>query len=119
MNNLKTLRKLQHKTQIEVAEKLGISYQAYAHYEKGRRQPSPEQLIVLAQYFDVTVDELIGRNEITQEERVSGWRDTKRIDVTPDEEDLVLYFRELGRLYGKEMQKVQLTNMKNLVEVKR
>lgn len=58
-------------------------------------------------------------NRITQEERAAGWRDTKRIDVTPDEEDLVLYFRELGRLYGKEMQKVQLTNMKNLVEVKR
>lgn len=58
-------------------------------------------------------------NRITQEERAAGWRDTKRIDVTPDEENLVLYFRELGRLYGKEMQKVQLTNMKNLVEVKR
>lgn len=58
-------------------------------------------------------------NRITQEERAAGWRDTKRIAVTPDEEDLVLYFRELGRLYGKEMQKVQLTNMKNLVEAKR
>lgn len=119
MNNLKNIRKQQHKTQREVAEKLGISYQAYAHYEKERRQPSPEQLIVLAKYFNVSIDELIGRDEITQEERAAGWRDTKRIDVTPDEDDLIYYFRELGRLYGKEMQKVQLTNMKNLVEVKR
>lgn len=119
MDNLKIIRKLHNKTQREVADELGISYQAYAHYEKGRRQPSPEQLIVLAAYFGVTVDELLGQEKITQQERAAGWRDTKKVSVTPDEDDLLYYYRELGRLYGKEMQKIQLATMKNLIEVKK
>lgn len=64
MNNLKYYRKKAGKTQKEVAEYLGIVQQAYGHYESGRRQIPVENLAKLADYFNVSADDLIGRNPI-------------------------------------------------------
>lgn len=119
MNRIRELRKDSGLTLKEFGRKIGVAESSLSLYETGGREPDYSTLIKIADFFRVSTDYILCRGEITQEERAAGWRDTKRIDVTPDEEDLVLYFRELGRLYGKEMQKVQLTNMKNLVEVKR
>lgn len=62
-------------------------------------------------------------NRITQEERAAGWRDTKSLDVTPDEDELIYWVRELGKVYGKEIQHAQVTTIvamiKNLIEVKK
>ena len=63
MDRLKTLRKQMGKTQTDIANYLGISYQAYAHYESGRRAPDPQSLKKLADYFGVSVDYLLGRDE--------------------------------------------------------
>ena len=63
MEKLKELRKQMGKTQADIARYLGISYQAYAHYESGRRDPDPHSLNKLADYFGVTVDYLLGRKE--------------------------------------------------------
>lgn len=63
MERLKILRKNKKCNQQDVANYLGISYQAYAHYENGRRQPDPETLSKIADYFDVTVDYLLGRTD--------------------------------------------------------
>ena len=63
MEKLKELRKQMGKTQADIARYLGISYQAYAHYESGRRDPDPHSLNKLADYFGVSVDYLLGRKE--------------------------------------------------------
>lgn len=63
MDRLKTLRKEKGVTQKEVGEYLGISYQAYSHYENGLRNPDNETLKKLATYFGVSVDYLLGRDE--------------------------------------------------------
>lgn len=60
MEKLKNLRKERGLTQEQVSENLGITYQAYAHYENGRRKPDPEMLIKLSDFFNITVDKLIG-----------------------------------------------------------
>ncbi|NDV63380.1 helix-turn-helix transcriptional regulator [Puniceicoccales bacterium CK1056] len=52
-------------TQAQVAEKLGISTRAYAFWEREPVSIRPEQLVLLADIFDVSTDELCGRN--TQE----------------------------------------------------
>lgn len=59
---LKNLRKSQKKTQTDVANYLDTTYQTYAHYETGRHQPDPETLAKLADYFNVSVDYLLGRD---------------------------------------------------------
>ena len=58
---LKILRKEKGLTQTQLANAVGLGRQAYAYYEKGEREPSPETLCKLADFFGVTVDELLGR----------------------------------------------------------
>ena len=59
--NLKTIRKLNGKTQIEVARDLGIMQNTYSNYEIGKTQPDFEVLVKLADYFHTTVDAILGR----------------------------------------------------------
>lgn len=114
-NNLHQIRIKSKKTQSDVADYLGISYQAYAHYEKGRRQPSPEQLALLADYFNVNVDDILGRNTISDEERKSGLSETKKESITPLEDDMLYVFREIGKKYGVETQKAAITMLQKMI----
>lgn len=50
-----------YKTQKEFEEKNGFEGKTYQHWETGRSTPSFENLIKLADAFEVSVDELIGR----------------------------------------------------------
>lgn len=60
-NNLKYLRKSRSLTQQELADVLGISRQGYAKYENDLGEPDISTLIKLADYFDVSLDSMIGR----------------------------------------------------------
>lgn len=64
MENLRKKRKEYGKTQAQMASYLGITQQAYATYENNKAQPSSDMLNKLADYFDVSVDYLLGRTEI-------------------------------------------------------
>lgn len=56
------LKKLRGKrTQEEVAKHIGISRARYAHYENERSEPDIETLQKLADYFNVSIDFLLGR----------------------------------------------------------
>lgn len=60
---LKKLRHSRDLTQEEVATHLGISYQAISKWERGDGYPDITMLPTLANYFRVSVDELIGMDE--------------------------------------------------------
>lgn len=61
--NLKHLRKQKHITQREAAQIFGISYSAYGKYENNTPvQPTLEILIRIADYYGVSLDELIDRD---------------------------------------------------------
>lgn len=87
MKVLRSLRKEQNKTQQDVATYLGITYQAYAHYESGRREPDPVTLNKLADYFEVSVDFLLGRTD-------------DRIKKSPDDE-LVEDYQAVAELFRR------------------
>lgn len=63
MNRLRELRNATKKQQKEIAETLGLSTSAYSNYELGLREPSYDILQKLADYFGVSVDYLLGRDE--------------------------------------------------------
>lgn len=65
---LKNLRKQAHLTQVDVAEKLGISQPAYASWERGVKKPTQENLIKIAQILNVSVDYLVGNSDNTDDE---------------------------------------------------
>lgn len=119
MNRIRELRKDSALTLKELANKIGVAESTLSLYETGGREPDYATLLRIANYFRVSTDYLLGRDVITQEERAAGWRDTKSIDVTPIEDEMLQWFRELGKTYGKEMQQAQINIIKNLIEVKK
>lgn len=59
-NRLKEIRLSKHVTQKELAEKLGVSSQAVAYYEQGKREPSIKAWEEIAAFFNVPTSYLIG-----------------------------------------------------------
>ena len=56
--NLLRLRKERDLTQPQVAEGAGLSLRGYQNYERGLREPSLSALISLADFYDISLDEL-------------------------------------------------------------
>ncbi len=67
MLKLKELRKMKGLTQQQVADKLNIGRSTYAQYESNSREPDYETLINLANFYEVTVDYLLGNEYVTKE----------------------------------------------------
>ena len=57
--NLIMLRNLHGYSQEEIAEKIGISRQAYAKWERGATVPDIVKCAALAQVYDVSIDSLL------------------------------------------------------------
>ena len=57
--NISMLRSVNGYSQEEVAEKIGVSRQAYAKWEKGETVPDVERCQKLAELYGVTIDSLI------------------------------------------------------------
>ena len=57
---LKSLREENNIKQVELAKSLKMTSATLSQYEKGIREPNNETLIKLAEYFDVSVDYLLG-----------------------------------------------------------
>ena len=62
---LKSLRKAQGLTQEELAKALKISRSTIGMYENGSREPDYETLELIADYFNVDIDYLLGRTNKT------------------------------------------------------
>lgn len=58
-NNLKFFRKKNGYTQEQIAEKIGVSRQAVAKWERGEALPDIENIMALADVYEVTVDSLV------------------------------------------------------------
>jgi HTH-type transcriptional regulator, competence development regulator len=62
-NKLIELRKDKKLRQEDIAKILGIARTTYAMYEQGNREPDFDTLNKIADYFEVTIDHLLGREE--------------------------------------------------------
>ena len=54
---------MNHLSQEELAEKLGISRQTLSKYETGESVPDIEKCKVIADYFEVSIDDLVNHSE--------------------------------------------------------
>lgn len=61
-NRLKQLREERKLSQKDVANKLNIPPTTYSGYENNKREPNSEMLINLADFFNCSIDYLIGRS---------------------------------------------------------
>lgn len=60
--NIKKFRNEKGLTQHQLAKNLGYSEQSVARWENGISEPSLEQLIALSKYFQISIDELIKKD---------------------------------------------------------
>jgi transcriptional regulator with XRE-family HTH domain len=67
--NLKKLRKGRGITQEELANFIGVSFQAISKWERDEGYPDITLLPSIANFFNVTLDELLGMNEIQNQEK--------------------------------------------------
>lgn len=88
MNSFKKCREKKGLTQKEVAYRLKMSIQAISYWENGERMPSYDRLFQLADLYETTTDELLGRIAPHESEHAS-------ISYLYDETQLVLEYRKL------------------------
>lgn len=63
MNNLRKIRKERNFTQIAIQMQTGIEQALLSKYETGERVPTTENLIILADFYNVSIDYLLGRTD--------------------------------------------------------
>ena len=59
--NLLKLRTERGLAQIDVANAIGVRVLTYQHYEHGQREPRLSKLVALADFYKITLDELVCR----------------------------------------------------------
>ena len=63
MFRLKELRDQRHISQVFLGMELGMSQNTISRYETGRREADYETLVAFADYFNVSIDYLLGRTD--------------------------------------------------------
>lgn len=91
--NLKSLRKEYEITQVTLCKATNIEQSTLAGYETGKNTPKLDILLSLANYFNVTLDYLVGRSEIKTSPVAS---------LAKEEEAYIKKFRELNQ-FNKEI----------------
>lgn len=69
LERLSELRKQRKWSMQEIADQLGIAKSTYAGYESGYREPALQSLTQLADLFETTVDDLLGRDAISAQQQ--------------------------------------------------
>ena len=62
-HRLKYLRKERGYNQIELAKELGVRQSTISAWENGTFEPTFEKLLIIARYFNVSVNYLLGLSE--------------------------------------------------------
>lgn len=63
MLRLKELRKKRHISQVRLAIALNMNQNSISRYETGEREADYKTLIAFADYFNVSIDYLLGRTD--------------------------------------------------------
>ena len=92
MLRLRELRLENEKTQEEMAKILGVSRQVYANHENGINEPSLEMLIRMANFFQCSVDFLIGNSDDFG--NISVYRTENSSALSGDEQKIIDAIRE-------------------------
>ncbi len=121
MKNLRALRKARGLTQVELCKKLNLAQPTLWGYETGAHEPDIETIRKIAEFFEVSVDYLLGQEEsvpITNADRAAGWSDTANVQVSPIEYDMLQVFRKIGEKYGRQTQETAMSMLESMLGLK-
>ena len=98
-NRIKALRIINHMTQEQIAERIGISRQKYARIESGNNSITLDVLSKLASVFDVTVSDI---TRVFDETPVVEYRAADEDEVSSDKIfDMLKLFYANKHMYDK------------------
>ena len=88
---LKEIREERGISQSQAARDLNLSPSVYWRYETGQREPSNIVLLAIADYFNVSVDELLGRDFVqpTEQEQLDEFSIFKQKMKNPEYKRLI------------------------------
>ena len=96
MYRIKELRESKGLNMKETARLLGMPFTTYVNYEKEQREPTSEILIQLADFFETSVDYLVGRtNCSTNSSTTPTILPPTPLELDPNEEQMIRKFRTL------------------------
>ncbi len=107
MLRIKQLRQERGLKQEELAKEFGIAQQTISNYEKGIREPDITTLKKMADFFDVSLDFLLGKTDIkTPIETLALSRSDGYENGLPDEaiREIKTFKEFIRHKYGKEHQ---------------
>lgn len=96
MKRLKELREQKNLTQAQLSKFLNISASTIGMYEQGRRFPDENLLKHISQYFNVSIDYLLGLTNIpnTVDDYIQK-SNTNSYHINDDEQTLIKKYRQL------------------------
>ena len=89
MIRIKELREEKNLLQKDLAKALNSNQRTISNWENGLAQPNIESLILLADFFEVSIDFLVGRSDDFGQVTV------KNPDLTDEESELLQIFRNV------------------------
>ncbi len=108
MLRISELRKIKNVTQKELALKINVKNYTVANWEQERSSPSVQDLIALADYFECSVDYLIGRED-----------DFGNVSVQGEMSEEEVRFLSIFKRLPKKKQSMALEIMLDMLEASR
>ncbi|GAA3626585.1 helix-turn-helix transcriptional regulator [Lactobacillus hamsteri] len=99
--NISELRKKHGLSQAQLADKLGIGTSTLGMYETNKREPSYQTLLAIADFFNKSIDELLGRDEAKSKDVPLNYGDLGLPYKGAISEDLNDTFRLLAKQYAE------------------
>lgn len=99
-NRLKELRIIKGLSMMQAAKMLDIPYTTYVNYEKGARDPNPDMLVKLANFYNCSIDYMIGNDVQYRDEA------TEIADKITRNPELRSVFRQLSGATSTQIQKI-------------
>lgn len=112
---LKSIRQELGLTQKELADRANLAISCISMIELGKREPSANTLLSLSNALGVSADYLLGLEDefgtpiFSPEEKAAGLSATKKVSITPIEEDMLEVFRKVGKKHGESAQQAIIT----------
>ena len=97
------LRKDRNMTQVELADQLGISYQAVSSWERGNSMPDIAKIPELAELLQVSIDELIESSKVVNvvlNSDAEQWKDESFVEEEIEEAIPILKPAQITELIG-------------------
>lgn len=107
---LKELRQQRNLSQKELAKILNVATGTVGNWEAGSREPDFSMAIKIADFFDVSLDRLLGREHLT---------DAVCEKLTANEYEMLRAFRSVGHTLGENGQRTVISVAEMLANSKK